>query len=79
MTALMKNSPREIIQAEFRRITRKGPDDDIEDVPIAELGVDSLDFFETLIHLEEKFGIKIPVEKLDDTITLRSILALVND
>lgn len=74
----MTNNPEEIIQAEFRKIMRKGPDEKIDDVPISELGIDSLDFFEAVIHIEEEFGIKIPVEKLDNSITLRSIIASLN-
>lgn len=75
----MPNNVEEIVQAEFRKMVRKGIDSNIDDIPISELGIDSLDFFETVILLEEEFGIKIPIEKLDNKITLGGILASLND
>lgn len=75
----MPNNFEEIVQAEFMKMVRKGIDGNIVDVPISELGIDSLDFFETVILLEEEFGIKIPIEKLDNKITLGGILASLND
>lgn|GEM_PF-1884425 len=75
----MKNNAAEIVRAEFRKMLRKDIQGEIDDIPISNLGIDSLDFFETVIHLEETFGIHIPIEKLDGAVTLRDLIAALDD
>lgn len=75
----MKDNFKEIIQSEFCRVLQRDPQDNIDDTPISELGIDSLDFFEIILHLEEEFGIKIPIEELDDKVTLRAIIASLDE
>ncbi len=72
----MKKNVEEIIREEFRSLLRKDFEGDIDDIPIAELGIDSLDFFEKLIYLEEEFGIDIPVDQLTDSVSIRTMIAL---
>jgi len=69
----------EIVRAEFRKMLRKDMPADIDDIPISSLGIDSLDFFETMIHLEEAHGINIPIEKLDAAVTLRDLVKFLDD
>jgi acyl carrier protein len=69
----------EIVREEFRKMLRKDFPGDIDTIPISEMGIDSLDFFETIIHLEETHGIVIPIEKLDGAITLRDLIAALDD
>lgn len=66
----------EIIRKTFRSLLRTDFEGDMDRIPLAELGIDSLDFFEALIDLEEQHGLKIPIEKLDGTVTLLDIFEL---
>lgn len=66
----------EIIRKTFRSLLRTDYEGDMDRIPLAELGIDSLDFFEALIDLEEQHGLKIPIEKLDGTVTLQDIFEL---
>lgn len=75
----MNDNAAEIVRAEFRKMLRKDIQGDIDDIPISSLGIDSLDFFETVIYLEEAFGIDIPIEKLDNAVTLRDLVAALDD
>jgi acyl carrier protein len=74
----MKNkSTEEILRAEFLPLFRNNIPDNVDDIPLYELGVDSLGFFEKIVHLEDEFGIFISIEKLDNNVTLRSLIASV--
>jgi acyl carrier protein len=66
----------EIIRKTFRSLLRTDFEGDMDRIPLAELGIDSLDFFEALIDLEDQHGLKIPIEKLDGTVTLLDIFEL---
>lgn len=66
-----------IIRREIRKLLRADHPGDFDDVPLAELGMDSLEFFEAVMILEDDHGIVIPVAELDSTVTLRKILELV--
>lgn len=68
-------SPAEIIRTEFRKMLRQDFPAEIDDIPIADMGIDSLDFFEAILRLEEAHGIVIPIEKLDSAVTLRDLIA----
>lgn len=68
----------EIVREEFRKMLRQDLQEEIDDIPIAELGIDSLDFYEKLLYLEDEFGINIPIAELDSTVTLRSMIALLD-
>ena len=67
----MKCEP--IIREAFRALLRQDFEGEIDRTPLAELGIDSLDFFEALIALEERHGLVIPIEKLDGSVTLEAI------
>lgn len=45
-----------------------------DDAPLAQLGLDSLDFFELLVDLEEQHGIDIPIEKLNNDVATRHLI-----
>ena len=66
-----------IIRKELLKLLRDDIETDIDNTPIAELGIDSLDFFEMLLQIEEDHGIEIEIDKLDEKITLQTLIALV--
>jgi acyl carrier protein len=66
-----------IIREELLKLLRDDIEMDIDNTPIAELGIDSLDFFEMLLQIEEDHGIEIEIDKLDEKITLQTLVALV--
>ena len=47
-------------------------------VPIAELRIDSLDFMEFIMAIEEKFEIEIDGEKIDESMGLSQFFEIVN-
>lgn len=49
------------------------------DAPIAELGVDSLDFLEFLFELEDSVGVPIPPDAVSGLETLRAVAARVDE
>ncbi|MBL4658750.1 MAG: acyl carrier protein [Alcanivoracaceae bacterium] len=71
----MSKNTEELILAEFRNKMRKDIGNDINNRPIADLGIDSLDFFEILIYIEDELGIIIPIEELDNTVTIDSLIS----
>lgn len=70
-------TPEGIVRAEFVKLLRTDHPDGIEKVPLAELGIDSLDFFEKILYLDDEFGITIPIQELDNEITLEDLLTIV--
>lgn len=62
------------IRREFKQLLREDIDCDIDNTPIVELGIDSLDFFELLTEIEDKFGQQVPLEELDDKVTLLDLI-----
>jgi acyl carrier protein len=67
-----------LLRKEIRKALGDNSNDPIDDISIAELGLDSLSFFEVLMNLREDHGIHFPVEKLDNHITIRSLLETLN-
>jgi acyl carrier protein len=67
------------VVAEFRTRMRKDLEADVERTPLAELGIDSLDFFEAVMALEERLGCEIPIEKLDAATTVRSLCIVIDE
>lgn len=63
-----------IVRTEFQKLLRADYQDDFDDVPLADLGIDSLDFFEKILFLEDEFGISIRISELDNKVTLSDIL-----
>ena len=47
----------------------------IDDIPISELNIDSLDFFEFIVDLEETHKIFIPIDNISDEITLSNLIS----
>ena len=68
----------DIIRNEFRKLLRDDYRGDFDEIPLAELGVDSLEFFEVTMILEDKYDIIIPDTQLHSSITLKEILAVVD-
>jgi acyl carrier protein len=67
----------ELLRTEIRRALSDASNEPIDDIPIAELGLDSLSFFEVLMNLSDH-GINFPVAKLDNHMTIRSLLDTLN-
>jgi acyl carrier protein len=68
-----------IVRETFRALLREDFDGDIDRTPLAELGIDSLDFFEALIELEEQHDLTIPIEKLDGSVTLEGMYRMLDE
>ncbi len=64
-----------IVRREFASLLPAEQNGQIDDVPLADLGIDSLDFFEKLLILEDEFGIRVPISDLDNEVTLSDILS----
>lgn len=64
-----------IVRSEFLKLLPDDQQGDIDNVPLADLGIDSLDFFEKLLLLDEEHGIRIAIEELDNDVTLGDILS----
>lgn len=75
----MSTNKSDIVRSAFRDIVKNNCPDNFDELPIAQLGIDSLDFFEMLIVLEEEHGIDIPVEKLDNDLTVKQLLSSINE
>ncbi|MDZ7839294.1 MAG: acyl carrier protein [Gammaproteobacteria bacterium] len=71
-----QSSTESIVRGEFRKLLREDYEGDIDVIPLADLGIDSLDFFDKLLYLEEEHGISIPVQELDSSITLEELLTI---
>ena len=71
-------STENIIRNQIRKLLRDDYRGNFDKIPLTELGVDSLDFFEMTMILEEEYDIIIPVEQLDSSITLEEIFAMVD-
>lgn len=68
----------DLVIAEFRTRMRKDLESDVEVTPLAELGIDSLDFFEAVMALEERLGCEIPIENLDEATTVISLCEVID-
>lgn len=68
-----------VISGEIKRRAGISADAVIDHTPIAELGLDSLDFFEIILNLEEEHQLSIPIERFDQEITLAGIIASLGD
>jgi len=53
-------------------------DDLVNDISLSKQGCDSLDLVNVYMILEEKFGIKIPDEDLDQLLTINGIIEYLN-
>jgi|APCry1669193181_1035450.scaffolds.fasta_scaffold135926_2 acyl carrier protein len=47
---------------------------EIDNVPISGLGIDSLNLIDLILEIENKFNITIPMEKIDENLSLGEIL-----
>lgn len=72
----MTGSRENIIRSEFRKLLRDDYERNFDELPLASLGVDSLDFFEALMNLEDDHGIVVPVNELHSTITLKELFEI---
>lgn len=68
----------DLVIAEFRTRMRKDLESDVAVTPLAELGIDSLDFFEAVMALEERLGCEIPIENLDAETTVVSLCEVID-
>lgn len=68
----------DLVIAEFRTRMRKDLESDVKVTPLAELGIDSLDFFEAVMALEERLGCEIPIENLDAATTVSSLCEVID-
>ena len=69
----------EIIRNAIRTFLKGTAPEHLDEVPLAQLGIDSLDFFELLIMLEEQHGIDIPIEKLENDLTIGQLIKVADE
>lgn len=50
--------------------------DAFDDIKLTDLGLDSLDFFEIIMQLEQQLGMPIEVEVLTEQFTIKDLIAL---
>lgn len=74
----MSTSPRSLVRDAFRKLVSDDFKGDVETTPLADLGVDSLDFFEVAMILEDEHGIEIPAERLHAELTLKELCDMVD-
>lgn len=67
------------IKRAFKPLIRKDYESAIDDIPLFELGIDSLDFFEQMIYLEDDLGIQFSVEDLSHTVSINDLCKLVKN
>lgn len=65
----------ELIRNTFYELLKTSKNTPIEDIPISDLNIDSLEFFEFIVDLEETHKIFIPIENIGDEITLSSLIS----
>lgn len=65
----------ELIRKTFYELLKTSQNTHIDDVPISELNIDSLEFFEFIVGLEETHKIFIPIENMGDQITLSNLIS----
>lgn len=53
--------------------------DDLADIPLDNLGYDSLALIETATRLKVEHGVVVPDEQITEVVTLGELLRLVND
>ena len=73
----MDNATRDLIKSEFKKLLQESTDQ-IDNIPISELGIDSLDFFEFIVHIDEHYGVKFNHIKLDNQLTINSFMDQLN-
>lgn len=64
-----------LIKNAFYKLLKTPETTPIENVPISVLNIDSLEFFEFIIDLEETHKIFIPIENIGDEITLANLIS----
>lgn len=50
---------------------------DIEHIPVAAIGLDSLELLDLVMEIEDYYGIELAIDDLDKNITVASINALI--
>jgi acyl carrier protein len=65
----------ELIRNTFYELLKISKNTPIDDIPINDLNIDSLEFFEFIVDLEETHKIFIPIENIGDEITLSSLIS----
>lgn len=46
---------------------------EVQDLPVSEIGIDSLNLFDLILSIEDKFDIEIPIEDIDRSLTINAI------
>jgi acyl carrier protein len=65
----------ELIRQKFYGLLKASRDTPVDAIPISDLNIDSLEFFEFIIDLEKTHKISIPIESFDDEITLSTLIS----
>lgn len=63
-----------LIRNTFYELLKTPQNTPFDDIPISELNIDSLEFFEFIVDLEETHKIFIPIDNISDEITLSNLI-----
>lgn len=51
--------------------------DSVENIPIAAIGLDSLELLDLIMKIEDEFGVEIAIEDIDKSITISQLAKLI--
>lgn len=69
----------ESVYNKFKKLLRDDIECDIENTPLVEMGIDSLDFFDVILEIEEEFKLDIPVENMDAKFKISDIANIIKE
>jgi len=76
---LSNDKKKEAIRQAFKGIIRSDFEHVIDDIPLLEMGIDSLDFFEQIVYLEEDLGLSFKVEDVDNKVTINDLVKMLKE
>lgn len=74
----MPNAQLNSIATVIERQLDRSLDDTTRQSRLTDLGLDSLDFFELVMSLEEVLGITINVDELNDSMTINDLITIIH-
>ncbi|MBL7002515.1 MAG: acyl carrier protein [Gammaproteobacteria bacterium] len=66
----------QMIRDSFKELIRDDFEKPIDDIPLFELGIDSLDFFEKMVYLEDEIGFSFSLDDLTNKVTITDLFAM---
>lgn len=67
------------IRNSFYRLIREDFEKNLDNTPLLEMGIDSLDFFEQMVYLEDELGFRFSVEDISHNVTINDLLKMLEN